>query len=47
MQDSGAGLAYLTVNINDPGAIDAYHRLGFTLIGRRARYERIIETEGG
>jgi ribosomal protein S18 acetylase RimI-like enzyme len=30
---------YLDVNVNNPGAIRVYAHLGFTRIGRRARYE--------
>lgn len=40
MQVDGAALAQLTFNTNNPGAIQAYARLGFTTIGRRARFER-------
>jgi ribosomal protein S18 acetylase RimI-like enzyme len=40
MQAEGAACAQLTVHINNPGAIQAYARLGFTTIGHRARYER-------
>lgn len=40
MQETGAASAQLTVHTNNPGAIDAYTRLGFVTIGRRARYER-------
>ena len=43
MQAAGAASAQLTVNINNPGAIDTYTQLGFITIGRRARYERIAE----
>lgn len=43
MQAAGAVSAQLTVNINNPGAIQTYAQLGFALIGRRARYERIAE----
>jgi mycothiol synthase len=43
MQADGAGSIQLTVNVNNPGAIQAYTRLGFVKIGRRARYERIAE----
>jgi ribosomal protein S18 acetylase RimI-like enzyme len=43
MQAAGADAAQLTVHINNPGAIEAYARLGFVTIGRRARYERIID----
>ncbi len=40
MQAAGMSTALLNVNTNNPGAIQAYERLGFTIIGRRARYER-------
>ena len=40
MQADGAAFAQLTVHTNNPGAIQAYARLGYTTIGRRARYER-------
>jgi ribosomal protein S18 acetylase RimI-like enzyme len=43
MQAAGATSTQLTVHINNPGAIQAYARLGFATIGRRARYERIAE----
>jgi mycothiol synthase len=43
MQAAGASPALLTVHINNPGAIEAYFRLGFITVGRRARYERRIE----
>ena len=32
--------AWLTVNVNNPGAAALYRRLGFTHQGRRARYQR-------
>ena len=44
MRVDGATLAQLTVNVNNPGAIQTYAQLGFITVGRRARYERIIET---
>ena len=43
MQAAGAASAQLTVNVNNPGAIQAYVELGFATVGRRARYERIME----
>jgi ribosomal protein S18 acetylase RimI-like enzyme len=43
MQAAGAPCADLTVHLNNPGAIAAYTGLGFIPIGRRARYERIVE----
>jgi len=43
MQVEGALTALLVVHVNNPGAILAYSALGFTTIGRRARYERIAE----
>jgi len=39
MQEAGAVKALLTVNLNNPGAIEAYERLGYKMVGRRARYE--------
>jgi mycothiol synthase len=39
MQAAGAASALLTVHLDNPEAIEAYTRLGFTTIGRRARYE--------
>ena len=35
----------LVVNVNNPGAIQAYARLGFVTIGRRARYERMAQSD--
>jgi len=43
MQAAGATSVQLTVNVNNPGAIRAYAQLGFATVGRRARYERIVE----
>jgi mycothiol synthase len=43
MQAAGSPWAELIVHLNNPGAIQAYARLGFTTIGRRARYERSAE----
>jgi ribosomal protein S18 acetylase RimI-like enzyme len=43
MQAAGAVTARLEVHVNNPGAIQAYTDLGFVTIGRRARYERIVE----
>ncbi|MGH8630891.1 MAG: GNAT family N-acetyltransferase, partial [Burkholderiales bacterium] len=43
MQAAGAASAQLTVNVNNPGAIQAFAELGFATVGRRARYERIAE----
>lgn len=40
MQAAGIPWVQLVVHRNNPGAIRAYDRLGFTGIGRRARYER-------
>lgn len=42
MQAAGAASIQLTVNVNNPGAIQTYAELGFVTIGRRARYERIM-----
>ncbi|MFO7682284.1 MAG: GNAT family N-acetyltransferase [Chloroflexota bacterium] len=44
MKADGAASTQLTVNTNNPGAIQTYTRLGFATIGRRARYEQ-RETE--
>ena len=38
----GSVSVQLTVNVNNPGAIQTYLPLGFTQIGRRARYEQIL-----
>jgi mycothiol synthase len=43
MQAGGAASAMLTVHVNNPGAIQAYSQLGFVTVGRRARYERVVE----
>ena len=43
MQANGAASIQLVVNSNNPGAIKAYIELGFATIGRRARYEQIME----
>jgi ribosomal protein S18 acetylase RimI-like enzyme len=43
MQADGASSALLTVHLNNPGAIKAYAQLSFITVGRRARYERMIE----
>jgi ribosomal protein S18 acetylase RimI-like enzyme len=43
MQADGAASTQLTVHTNNPEAIAAYTRLGFATVGRRARYERIVE----
>jgi mycothiol synthase len=37
---AGEAQAILTVNINNPSAIAIYQRIGFSRLGRRARYER-------
>ena len=39
MRAAGQARAVLNVNVNNPGAIAAYRRLGFRRSGRRARYE--------
>ena len=44
MQEAGASSALPAVHLNNPGAINAYSQLNFITIGRRARYERLIET---
>ncbi len=43
MQADGMVALQLTVNVNNPGAIQTYTQLEFTTIGRRARYERLAE----
>jgi mycothiol synthase len=43
MQAANAVSVQLTVRVNNPGAIQTYAQLGFVTIGRRARYERIVE----
>jgi len=43
METAGAVSVQLTVNVNNPGAIQTYAQRGFVTIGRRARYERIVE----
>jgi ribosomal protein S18 acetylase RimI-like enzyme len=40
MHAAGETLCYLDVNVNNPSATSVYDRLGFTRVGRRARYER-------
>jgi mycothiol synthase len=39
MREAGETRAVLDVNVNNPGAIAVYERLGFARAGRRARYE--------
>jgi mycothiol synthase len=43
MQAAGEAACQLTVALNNPGAIQAYARLGFAVSGRRARYQRTVE----
>lgn len=43
IQANGSTSAQLTVNTNNPGAIQTYEKLGFETVGRRARYERSAE----
>jgi ribosomal protein S18 acetylase RimI-like enzyme len=43
MQAAGVNFAWLTVHLNNPGAVEAYARLGFQVVGRRARYEKNLE----
>ena len=43
MRADGAGSADIVVNLNNPGAIQAYVGLGFETFGRRAKYERLAE----
>lgn len=42
MKAAGAISVQLLVHVNNPGAIQAYRKLGFATIGRRARYERSV-----
>jgi ribosomal protein S18 acetylase RimI-like enzyme len=39
MVAAGRHTCWLDVNVNNPGAAQIYQRLGFTVAGRRARYE--------
>jgi mycothiol synthase len=41
MRAAGETATQLTVNVNNPGAIQSYVQLGFAAVGRRARYEQI------
>ena len=43
MRAAGETAVELTVNLNNPGALQVYTRLGFITVGRRARYERIAQ----
>lgn len=43
MKAAGVLEIHLEVNVNNPGAIQAYEKLGFEVIGRRAKYERAVE----
>jgi mycothiol synthase len=38
MRAAGEPAVLLDVNVNNPGAADLYRRLGFEVIGRRARW---------
>jgi mycothiol synthase len=40
MRADGAPWVELTVHVDNPGAIQAYKRVGFNTVGRRARYMR-------
>ena len=40
MREAGETRAVFDVNVNNPGAIGLYERLGFARAGRRARYAR-------
>jgi hypothetical protein len=40
MAAAGRREAWLTVNLNNPGAATLYRRLGYRSAGRRARYQR-------
>jgi mycothiol synthase len=39
LRAEGSDQAWLTVNVNNPGAAAVYRRLGFEGRGRRARYQ--------
>ena len=39
MRGDGETQVFLDVNINNPTAARVYERLGFVVVGRRARYE--------
>ncbi|MEH1129495.1 GNAT family N-acetyltransferase [Micromonospora sp. CPCC 206061] len=41
MRADGATAALLDVNVNNPGAARLYARLGFSVLGRRARFEPV------
>lgn len=41
MQADGALAAGLVVHVDNPSAIQTYESIGFTTVGRRARYERL------
>lgn len=43
MAADGETAVQLDVNLNNPGAIKAYEQLEFKIVGRRARYERILD----
>jgi mycothiol synthase len=43
MRDDGETDVQLGVNVNNPGAFKTYQKLGFKALGRRARYQKIIE----
>lgn len=43
MRAAGETAIELTVNLNNPGGIQTYVRLGFATVGRRARYESIAK----
>lgn len=47
MQAAGSLAAFLLVHSNNPGAYQTYARLGFTTVGRRARYERAVDQKMG
>jgi ribosomal protein S18 acetylase RimI-like enzyme len=42
MVADGINKVDLTVHTNNPGAIQTYLQLGFSVIGRRARYEKVV-----
>jgi mycothiol synthase len=47
MRAAGMASTQLTVNINNPGAIQTYVDLGYETIGRRARFEKMMRQNVG
>ena len=46
MRSAGEGTITLNVNVDNPHAAALYDRLGFTRVGRRARYRRVQSAAG-